>query len=469
MRAPASLRGRLALWLGLALVALWLATALLTAGLMRRELDALFDSALQESAERLLPLAVNDVLGRGPADENDEDDPRILGVIAPHDEFLTYVLRDPAGRVLLQSHAVDPAGFPPWDGPGLRSTATLRLYNIAALRDTVRLTVAEPLAHRARIAREALWMLLLPLLVVVPLAFAAIWLALRAGLAPLQRWRERLAARGARDLSPVSAGDLPSELAPIAATLDDVLCRLSAAFEAERSFAANAAHELRTPLAGAIAQAQRLQAETADPAARMRAAAMEAALKRLLRVSERLMQLARAEGARLRRDSAADLCPVVRILVEEQGRDAGDERIRLRLPEAAVLSDLDPDALAIILRNLIDNALRHGDPAKPVDVTLTSEGILRVSNDGLPIPPETLARLATRFTRAGSSAEGSGLGLAIVATIAERIGSRLHLTSPRPGATSGLTAEMMLPCASDCEVEKRDNLPSRHSASSSAS
>ncbi len=110
MRTPASLRGRLALWLGLALVALWLATALLTAGLMRRELDALFDSALQESAERLLPLAVNDVLGRGPADENDEDDPRILGVIAPHDEFLTYVLRDPAGRVLLQSHAVDPAG-----------------------------------------------------------------------------------------------------------------------------------------------------------------------------------------------------------------------------------------------------------------------------------------------------------------------------------------------------------------------
>jgi len=361
MRAPASLRGRLALWLGLALVALWLATALLTAGLMRRELDALFDSALQESAERLLPLAVNDVLGRGPADENDEDDPRILGVIAPHDEFLTYVLRDPAGRVLLQSHAVDPAGFPPWDGPGFRSTATLRLYNIAALRDTVRLTVAEPLAHRARIAREALWMLLLPLLVVVPLAFAAIWLALRAGLAPLQRWRERLAARGARDLSPVSAGDLPSELAPIAATLDDVLCRLSAAFEAERSFAANAAHELRTPLAGGIAQAQRLQAETADPAARMRAAAMEAALKRLLRVSERLMQLARAEGARLRRDSAADLCPVVRILVEEQGRDAGDERIRLRLPEAAVLSDLDRDALAIILRNLIDNALRHGE------------------------------------------------------------------------------------------------------------
>lgn len=91
---------------------------------------------------------------------------------------------------------------------------------------------------------------------------------------------------------------------------------------------------------------------------------------------------------------------------------------------------------------------KGADPAKPVEVTLTSEGILRVSNDGPPIPPETLARLATRFTRAGSRAEGSGLGLAIVATIAERLGSRLQLTSPRPGATGGLTAELMLPCAS---------------------
>src|SRR5690606_24226405 len=249
-----------------------------------------------------------------------------------------------------------------------------------ALQDTVRLTVAEPLAHRARIAREALWMLLLPLLVVVPLAFAAIWLALRAGLAPLQRWRERLAARGARDLSPVSAGDLPSELAPIAATLDALLARLAAAFEAERSFAANAAHELRTPLAGAIAQAQRLRAETADPAARMRADEIEAALKRLLRVSERLMQLARAEGARLRRDDVADLRPAIRILAEERGRGAG--RIGLHLPETPVPSGPEPDALASRLRNLIDTALRDGQPETPGEVTLTEAAILRVANDG---------------------------------------------------------------------------------------
>ena len=211
------------------------------------------------------------------------------------------------------------------------------------------------------------------------------------------------------------------------------------------SFAANAAHELRTPLAGAIAQAQRLRAEASDPAVQARATEMEAALKGLLRVSERLMQLARAEGARLRSETVTDLRPVLKILVDEHQRRNDDDRILLRLPDAPVLSDLDPDALAIILRNLIDNALRHGDPHHPVEVSLTAHSVLRVANDGPVIPPETLAHLATRFARASSRTEGSALGLAIVSTIAERIGSRLELASPRPGSTRGFCADLTLP------------------------
>jgi len=447
MRAPRSLRGRLALWLSLGLAALWLATAVLTASLMRHEMDEVFDSALKETAERLLPLAVNDLLGRDrDEDGDDEDGPRTLGVIAAHDEFLTYVLRDSAGQVMLQSHAVDPEIFPPWDGTGFRTTAMHRLYNIAALQDSVRLSLAEPLAHRNRISREALWLQLSPLLLLVPLALGAILIALRLGLAPLRRWQRQLAMRGVRDLAPVAVDDLPSELVPAAATLNDLLARLAAAFEAERSFAANAAHELRTPLAGAIAQAQRLQAETVDPAARVRAVEMETALKRLLRVSERLMQLARAEGGKLLRDSPSDLRPILRILVEEQVCGSDARRIHLTLPETAVMSDLDPDALAIVLRNLIDNALRHGDPQTPVMVTLTDEGRLSIANDGPVVPPEMLARLTTRFTRASARVEGSGLGLAIIATIAGRIGSRLVLASPRQGRPGGFCAELMLPC-----------------------
>jgi two-component system OmpR family sensor kinase len=442
MKAPRSLRGRLVLWLGPGLLALWLLTALLTVGLLRYQMDEVFDSALQETAERLLPLAVNDILSRN--DTDDGEAPRTLGVIPPHDEFLTYVARDPAGLVLLQSHAVEPDDFPAWDGAGFRTTATHRIYNIAALRDTVRLSVSEPLAHRARAAREALWLLLLPLVLMVPLAFVAILLALRAGLAPLARWQRRLAVRNARDLTPVSFEDLPTEVAPAAVTLNDLLADLAAAFEAERSFAANAAHELRTPLAGAIAQAQRLQAESTDSATRGRAAGIEAALKRLLRVSERLMQLARAEGSQLRRDVAVDLRPILQIVVAEH--EGGDKagRIVLDLPDQPALSDLDPDALAIVARNLIDNALRHGDPDRPVAVTLTPDGILRVVNDGPQIRPEILASLTDRFTRVGGSTEGSGLGLAIVAKVAERIGSRLVLASPRPGSTSGFSAELAL-------------------------
>jgi two-component system OmpR family sensor kinase len=233
----------------------------------------------------------------------------------------------------------------------------------------------------------------------------------------------------------------------MAATLNDLLQRLGAAFEAERSFAANAAHELRTPLAGAIAQAQRLQSETRDPVAKARASEIEATLKRLTRLSERLMQLARAEGSRLLVDRPADLRPVARILTEEFSRVAGKGRISLALPEQPVMSNLDPDAFAIVFRNLVENALRHGAKDETVDVSLTEQGKLTVSNAGHVVPMEEMARLTNRFERAGKSAEGSGLGLSIVAAIAERIGAKLVLRSPRAGQISGMEVVLTLPVA----------------------
>ena len=162
----------------------------------------------------------------------------------------------------------------------------------------------------------------LPLLLVLPLTLIIVVIAVRLGLGALRRFGADLTGRGARDLSPVSTDGLPSDLRPLADTVNDLLTRLSAAFEAERGFAANAAHELRTPLAGAIAQAQRLRSETADPAAAERAGAIEATLKRLTRTSERLMQLARAEGGRLRTDTPTDLRPVLQVITDEIARTA---------------------------------------------------------------------------------------------------------------------------------------------------
>ncbi|MBS0124497.1 ATP-binding protein [Thetidibacter halocola] len=442
MRRPSGLQARLALSLGLAITLLWLVTASVTAVILRQEMDEVFDSALRETAERILPLAVTEILGR-----ETEGVTQRLAAVRAHDEFFTYLVRDAQGRILLQSHAADPAVFPPWDGPGFRDTPTHRVYGDDAVMGTIRITVAEPLAHRASVAREIQMGLGLPLLVVVPAALLAIVLAVRASLAPVRRFRDRLAALGARDLSPVSVAGLPSEIAPVAETLNGLLARLNAAFEAERSFAANAAHELRTPLAGAIAQAQRLKAETGDAAARARAAEIETTLKRLTRLSERLLQLARVEGGRLRLDRASDLRIPARLVIDDLARAADADRIALTLPETPVLSDLDPDAFGILCRNLVENALRHGAGDLPVTVSLAADGALVVANDGPVVPPEALARLTGRFERAGSGAEGSGLGLAIAAAIAERIGSKLVLASPRPGHQTGFEARVVLPVA----------------------
>ncbi len=435
MRAPRSLQGRLALWLGGALAVLWIVAASVTALIARGEIEEVFDSALQETAQRILPLAVVDILNREEAGISQR-----LAAIREHDEFFTYIVRDDQGRILLQSHAAIPADFPGWDGIGFRQTATHRLYSDEAVQGTVRITVAAPLDQRARVAREIQMVLGLPLLVVVPVALCAVMIAVRASLAPLRQFRDRLSARGARDLSPVASEGLPTEIAPLADTMNGLLGRLEAAFAAERSFAANAAHELRTPLAGAIAQAQRLQAETRDADAKARAAEIEATLKRLTRLSERLLQLARAEGGRLRRDVAADLRPVARMIVDDLARGAGPGHILLTLPDNAIMSDLDPDAFAIVLRNLIENALRHGRADSPIEVSLATDGTLTVANDGPVLTEGDLARLTRRFERAGSEGAGSGLGLAIVRSIAERTGSSFEIRSPRASGISGFEA-----------------------------
>jgi two-component system OmpR family sensor kinase len=449
MRLPRSLQARVGLSVGLILTVLWVGAATTTALLLREEMDEVFDSALRETAERILPLAVTDIVGR-----EDEGVTQRLAPVRAHDEYFTYIVRDAQGRVLLQSHAADPEVFPPYDGTGFRQTDTHRLYSDAALQETIRITVAEPLEHRAAVAREIQIGLGLPLLVILPVALLAIVLAVRTSLGALRRFRGNLEARHARDLSPVPTGDLPSEIAPLAGTLNSLLDRLRHAFEAERSFAANAAHELRTPLAGAIAQTQRLRSETTDPAIEARAADIEATLKRLTRLSERLMQLARAEGGQLRLDRSADLRAVARIVADDLGRSGAADRIRLNVPDIPVMSDIDPDAFAILCRNLVENALRHGAPGGPVTVTLSADGALAVANDGPAVPREALDRLTGRFERAGASSEGSGLGLAIVAAIADRIGSPLRLTSPRPGSTSGFEAALRLP--TDTGPARRD-------------
>jgi two-component system OmpR family sensor kinase len=399
-------------------------------------MNEVFDSALEETAQRILPIAALEIIGR-----EEQGVTQRVATLRQHDEYFTYVVRDAQGRVLLRSHGADEAVFPPFGGMGFVDTPTHRLYFDAALQGTVTIAVAEPLAHRRAVAAEAFFALALPLGLLVPLSLLGVWWLVRRLMVPLQAFRTGIETRGSGDLAPVATDGLPSEVEPVAEAVNRLLDRLRRTLEVERSFTANAAHELRTPVAAALAQTQRLVSETTDAAAQDRARHIESALQRLSRLSAKLLQLARAEGGRLRADRPQDIAPVLRMIVDELAPDAGEAgRIDVSIPAAPVLSTIDLDAFAILARNLIENALKHGEPAQPVHVALAPDGMLAVANEGAAVPPELLASLARPFERGRAAAAGTGLGLAIAKAIATGAGGELTLTSPLPGRSSGFEA-----------------------------
>jgi len=230
---------------------------------------------------------------------------------------------------------------------------------------------------------------------------------------------------------------LPAEIDPLADAVNHLLERLRKTLEAERSFTANSAHELRTPLAATLAQIQRLRQEAPEGPLRVRAAKIENSLRDLARLSEKLMQLAKAEGGGLLSEAPQDLIPLLAHGVDEWNRSSG-QRIELRLPtQRSVYSAIDPDAFGILLRNLIENALKYGAVDQPVEVSLTDQALLQVINGGPAVPEEVLQRLTERFVRGNSEASGSGLGLAIAKTIALGVKATLTLASPATGREEG--------------------------------
>ena len=441
-RDAPGIQRRLGVGLAAGVVVLWLLASAIAGVVVRHELDEAFDSALTETAQRLLPLAVEDVLNRqGPPES------RTVSALVGAPEFLTYLVRDDAGHVLLKSRDADPALFP--DGPriGFRDTERYRIFGESAVSGTVLLEIAEPLEHRREAALEATAALLLPLPVLIPLSLLGVWWIVRRGLRPVVALRGQIETRGGGDLTPLALDGLPREIGPIAESVNRLMERVRAALEAERSFTANSAHELRTPIAGALAQTQRLIAEAQDDEAAEHARSVEAALRHLMRLSEKLMQLARAEAASCRTAEVQDLGPVLALVIDEFRRE-GDAAPALDFrveSDARLSAPMDADAFAILVRNLIENALKHGPTGEAVTVELAAGNRVRVINGGSPVSAERLARLTARFERGPTDAPGSGLGLAIAETIVRDAGARLDLISPATGREDGFEAVVTLP------------------------
>jgi len=436
MSTKASLHKTLGTWLTLGVTLLWLLGVIASGVVARHEMNEVFDSALEETAQRILPLAVTDILNR-------EGDPSLERALAlkEHSEYLTYLVRNKSGKLLLQSHDADPKIFGSIPREGFSYTPTHRIYGESAISETLYIEVAEPLDHRREAVLDTSLALLLPLIFLIPISLVGVWWVIKRSLRRVVVLQQSIEVRGGGDLSPVVVGRLPEEFEPIMISVNRLLERLRRALEAERSFTANSAHELRTPLATALAKLQRLKTETQNAGVKARASEIEESLRTLSKLSEKLLELAKAEGGSALSEQANNLVPILRMVASDYDHQAPG-RLLLNLPDDDVTSLLDLDAFAILVRNLIENALRHGADDQPVNISLTDDGILRVVNRGEVVSPEKLALLRNRFVRSNTNAVGSGIGLAIVEAIASGAGITLNLRSPASGQSDGFEAEL---------------------------
>jgi two-component system OmpR family sensor kinase len=442
---PPSLAGRLVLSISILLTGFWTVGVALSIHVMRTEFDEVFDSGLQETTERLAPLVVDDYFRREAG-----SGPSQLSALTPgkKDEYLTYQVRDASGRVLLHSHNVGPEPYPAPLKPGFWSGGDHRIFTISTVSDTLFVQVADSLAHRREATLESALTLLLPIVLLLPLGMYATHRVVARATRPVNELRDAISTRDGSHLEPIGLDGLPTEIASIPGSLNTLLGRLKLALQAERELAANSAHELRTPLAGAIAQMELLAGQLTGDDDRSRADRVLEALKRLTVMLEKLLQLSRAEAGIGISTTSTDLLDLVTLLVEGFRRshstavvDVNVEPGLKQLPRA-----VDPDAFAIAFNNLLENACRYGVAEQPVTVSISGEGRISVTNAvSGPLEPDVNV-YRTRFKRGQTSQPGSGLGLAIVDKLmAQMNGSLILRAIDLPDARHGFEGALSFP------------------------
>jgi two-component system, OmpR family, sensor kinase len=439
-------------WIGV----FWLVTALGSAWYVRGEINETFDSALQESAWRLLDLVAHELNEQGIDAHNL---PGMSTTVAPHNtkvehNYLMYQVVHRNGELLLRSTDAPSTPLPVGLNNGFSNTGNWRVYTLMHPVIPVHIHVADPLSHRREATREVALGLLLPLAILLPLLLMLVQRITRRALASIDRLALEIGQRDGQHLTAIDAGALPTELATIQTTTNRLLERLANALDTERALAANAAHELRTPLATLRLRLANLQDHPLAPETQAELHQAMVSLDHLSRRTEKLLQLSRAESSTTLTRAPVHLATVAVAVVQDFWSNPDlAQRLQLELPDdqddttqpdAWALGDVD--AIAIALRNLIENAVRYA-PSGPITLRIDSPARLTITDHGPGMAPDQIGDLSRRHQRGDSSrlaTPGFGLGLSIVSTIAHRMAGQFALQSPPPGQSSGLQATLTL-------------------------
>jgi two-component system, OmpR family, sensor kinase len=434
-----SLRGTLLAWLLGAVLLVGLAGGYLIYRNALAEANAFFDYHLRETALLLRDQAYGFSASPGLPEE------------IPQYDFVVQVWTLDGARVYVsrpetQLPRTATLGFSTDDTPQGR----WRTFSVLVRGHVIQ--VGQALGVReARAARLAL-RTLAPFGVLMPVLALLVWWIVGRSLEPLKAVTRLVEARRPDTLEPLPAAGLPVEVQPLVVALNELLARLRTALEHERAFIADAAHELRSPLTALDLQMQTL-ASAADEPGRARALEqLRSGVLRANRLVEQMLSLARQQRGPAAAAERVSLVDLALELIEESLPLADRRHIDLGLEHAEpVAIQGDADAVRVLLRNLLDNALRYTPDGGQVDVLVRREqaaagmtAVLEVVDTGPGIPEPERARVFDRFYRVpGTASSGSGIGLALVRTIAKRHGGRVELGPGRDGR--GLLVRVTLP------------------------
>ena len=424
MGKPApSLRVRLTVLLLLAVLATALAQAAVTWRAARAEVESVFDAQMQRIALSLTGGLAATVL-EGSVLDGPPGSQELIIQVWRADGIMLY--RSPSARLLPPQSVI---GF----SDVLAAGEPYRVYTLETATQVIQIAQAQ--SARRRMAGQLALRAVLPVALLAPMLMLIVWWVVGRAVAPVDRLRRQLAARAAGDLAPLPVAGLPAEVAPLVAEMNGLLARLDAAWRQLSDFTADAAHELRSPLAALRLQVQSLQRAATPEASQRATERLLAGVDRATRLVEQLLALARHDGDGVAAASApVDLMALARRAVHDAAPEAQARQIELRGPEGAAPIEVtgQADALAVLLRNLIDNALRHTPAGGAVQVTAQrgagGAAELAVEDSGPGIPPSERQRVLDRFYRVpGAAGHGSGLGLAIVQAVARRHGAQVEV------------------------------------------